>query len=91
MNYNKFPEYHKDNPHIYEAFKKITFMAINKGHKDFSAEFVFNVIRWETNVSAKGYDEYKVNNNYKAFYSRMFMDDFPAYKGIFKTRRSRYD
>ena len=86
---SKFPKYHSDNPTIYEAFKKITFEAISKGHNRFSAEFVFNVIRWKTKVTAK--DEFKVNNNYKAFYSRMFMNEYPEHKGIFSTRKSKYD
>lgn len=86
---DKFPQYHTDNPHIYEAFKKYTFEAINAGRKRFSAEAVINRLRWETLIA--GNDKYKINNNYKPFYSRMFMNEFPNYKGIFSTRTSKYD
>lgn len=86
----KFPQYHKDNPHIYEKFKETTLEAISIGHKRFSAEFIFNIIRWKTPVAAKG-DTFKINNNFKAFYSRMFMNEHPQYKGYFETRKSKYD
>jgi hypothetical protein len=90
INSDKFPEYHKQNTQIYDAFKKTTFEAIEKGHRLFSAEFVFNVIRWNTRVSAND-TEYKINNNYKAFYSRMFMNEYPQHKGLFLTRKSKFD
>ena len=86
----KFPQYHKDNPHIYEAFKHHTHLAISRGFKNFSAEFVFNILRWETGISAK-HDPYKINNNYKAFYSRMFMNEYPEYANFFRVRKSKFD
>ena len=86
---DKFPPYHNDNPHIYTAFKKYTLEAINRGYKNFSAEFIFNIIRWETGIS--GNDKFKINNNYKAFYSRLFMNDNKQYNGFFRIRRSKYD
>lgn len=84
-----FPEYHFSNPEIYIAFKKYTFQAIEKGFKNFSSEFIFNIIRWETGIS--GNDEYKINNNYKAFYSRLFMNEYTELKGFFRIRKSKYD
>lgn len=85
-----FPEYHRQNPQLYATFKKVTFQAIRKGHKNLSAEFIFNVIRWKTGVGAIA-DKFKVNNNYKAFYSRLFMNENPEYDGFFRIRKSKYD
>jgi len=90
INSSKFPEYHKDNPQIYSAFKKYTLAAISRGYKNFSAEFVFNIIRWETGITANE-DDFKINNNYKAFYSRLFMNENEKYRGFFRTRKSKYD
>ena len=89
INNNKFPKYHNENPHIYEAFKLYTFKSIDKKFNHFSAEFVFNIIRWETSIG--GNDLFKLNNNYKAFYSRMFMNEYPQHKGYFRTRKSKFD
>lgn len=88
---SKFIEYHRAHPEIYEAFKRIANEAIKKGHKNLSAEFVFNIIRWETPISAEEVDGFKVNNNYKAYYSRMFMEENQHLKGFFRTRESKAD
>ena len=85
----KFPQYHLDNPHIYEAFKKYAFEAINCGRKHFSSEAIINRIRWDSMI--KGTGEYKINNNYKSFYSRMFANEFPQYCDFFFMRKSKFD
>lgn len=86
---NDFLKYHQDNPQIYEAFKKFTIKAINKGHKRWSADAIFHVMRWETEI--EGNDQFKVNNNYTALYARMFMEEFPQVKGFFTVRKSKFD
>lgn len=86
---DKFPAYHYENPHIYEAFKKYTFQAINNGRTYFSAEAVINRLRWDSMIA--GNDIYKINNNVKPFYSRMFMNEFPAYNKFFRIRKSKFD
>ncbi len=87
----KFIKYHRDNPEIYDKFVEITLQAILiKKFQHFSAEFIFNVIRWETPIEAKN-DPFKINNNYKAFYSRLFMAQYPHYDGFFRTRESKAD
>jgi hypothetical protein len=86
----RFEKYHEKNPQIYEKFKAIAFEAIRRGHKNLSAEFIFNVIRWKTNVSAID-DKYKICNDFKPFYARKFMKDHPTMKGFFRCRASKAD
>jgi len=85
-----FWRYHRENPHIYEAFKSVTLRAIAKGFKHFSAEAVFNIIRWETTVSAND-DIFKINNNFRSGYSRLFVIDFPQHADFFFRRKSKVD
>jgi hypothetical protein len=85
-----FDKYHSENPKIYEYFKEYSLRSINKGFNHLSAEFIFNVIRWETPLTADG-DDFKINNNAKPFYSRLFMKDFPQYQGFFRKRHSKAD
>lgn len=42
-----FEEYHKVNPHVYDKFKELAFMAINRGKSKISFKMIMNVIRWE--------------------------------------------
>ena len=84
-----FESYHVSNPQIYIAFKKLTFQLISSGRKHYGAKAIFEVIRFNTAI--KGNDQYKVNNNYTAYYARLFMKDFPKHDGFFNLRKSKFD
>ena len=85
-----FEAFHKENPQVYELFRRFTFQAIDAGRKDFGAKAVMERIRWSSMVESSG-EIYKLNNNYTAFYARMFMDRHPLHEGLFHTRRSKAD
>ena len=75
--------WHNENPHVYDLFEQFTFEAINKGHKKLSAWLIINRVRWETDVVTTG-NEFKISNDYIAFYSRLFMSKHPQYEGFFR-------
>ncbi len=81
----KFAEWDEDNPEVYELFCRFTFEAIERGHKRLSAWMIANRIRWETSVVTTGND-YKISNDFIAFYARKFMEQNPQYDGFFKTK-----
>ena len=78
-------EWHLANPHVYELFKAFTFQAIDRGHKRLSAWLVVNRIRWETAVETNG-EDFKISNNFIAYYARLFMEEHPRYRGFFRTK-----
>jgi hypothetical protein len=84
----RFNTFHAANPHIYELFKRFTFEAIMAGREHFSVISIFERIRWYTDVETQG-DPFKINQNFAAYYGRMFMKDFPVYEGFFRTRKLR--
>lgn len=86
----RFEIYHKENPHIYRQFVIYTIHAIESGYKNFGSQMIFEKIRWETGVVSKNSD-FKINNDYAAFYSRLFMNDYPSYNGYFRVRQSYAD
>lgn len=85
-----FEIFHRDNPQVYELFRRFTFQAIDAGRKDFGAKAVVERIRWSSMVETTG-DIYKINNNFVSFYARMFMENHPEHQGLFETRRSKAD
>lgn len=89
MEHNNVVDYDIQNPHIYEAFKDMTFKAMNKGYKNWSANGVFELLRWSSSI--RGNDEYKINDHYRAYYARKFAKDFPQHKDFFRTRKSKFD
>jgi hypothetical protein len=86
----KFDEYHKRNPQVYEAFRKYTLQAIQSGYKHFGAQMIIEHIRWRTAI-VKGDHDFKINNDFASFYSRMFILEYPSYSDYFRTRTSVAD
>jgi len=81
----KWWEFHKANPQVYELFKRFTFEALRSGRKNYSANAIFERIRWHSEIETQG-DDFKLNNNHRPYYARLFMHDYPEYDGFFRTR-----
>ena len=81
-----FEQYHKQNPDIWYAFKEIAMEAKMKGFKTYSANGIFEVIRWHQGTR-DGNDGFKVNNNYRADYARKLMNEHPEFKGFFRIKQ----
>lgn len=81
-------KFDEQNPMVWELFKHFTFEAIAAGMKKMGGEMIFGRIRWETAVVTKG-EPFKINQNFQAYYTRKFMETFPAHNGFFRTRRQR--
>jgi hypothetical protein len=79
-----FKTYDKENPQIWNKFKKYSFEAKEKGFSNYSANGIFEIIRWNTDLQQR--DKYKVNNNYRPDYARKMMKNFPEFKSFFRTR-----
>ena len=82
INFNK---YHNDNPGIYEKFVHYARLRKDRGFKNYSANGIFELIRWHTGVN--GNDCFKINNIYRPDYARKIMEDFPnEFAGFFRIR-----
>lgn len=82
-----FLKFHDQHPEVYELLKRFALEAITAGRKQLSIALLTERIRWETSVI--GGNEFKLNNNHRPFYARMFMDEFPQYEGFFRTRKQK--
>lgn len=87
---DRFEQYHSDNPHIYSQFRYYTLKAIESGYKHIGAQMIIERIRWQTGVVSKNSD-FKINNDFASFYSRIFMLEYPSYSNYFRTRQSKAD
>ncbi len=86
----EFLEFHGNNPMVYELFKRFAFEAIWRGCRHLSAGLVAERIRWETDVETDG-DGFKINNNHRAYYARLFVRDYPEHAEFFRTRTVKYE
>ena len=83
----EFRIFHEANPEVYQMFERFSFDAIHRGHKRLSAEMIINRIRWETKIVTSDV-EYKINNNHKPFYSRLFIAQHPQHRDFFQIRQN---
>jgi len=81
-----FEEYHKQNPHIWELFRKHTLSAIKSGFRTFGSKAIFEVIRYNESVK-RGSSKFKIDNSYTPDYVDLFEKNYPNYKGFFKKRK----
>tara|TARA_R110000868_G_scaffold399537_1_gene673349 strand:- start:320 stop:700 length:381 start_codon:yes stop_codon:yes gene_type:complete len=80
--------FHEQYPEVWDLFIRFTFEMINKGFKNYSAQHgIFARIRWEMDAGGNDVNQFKINNNYSAFYARRFMEMYPQHDGFFRTRQ----
>lgn len=84
-----FEEFHKANPHVYEAFKRFAREAQGKVAR-YSADAILHRIRWFAAIETSG-DEFKVNDHWSAFYARLLIRDDPSFTGFFELRKAAAD
>lgn len=82
----KFLTYHKCNLQVWEWFEKFALEAALSG-KRLGAKAVAERVRWEAAIERKDH-EFKLNNNFVAYYARIFCAKYAAYKGYFEFRET---
>lgn len=81
-------EFHRAHPEIWAMFVKFTMDRISRGFENYSVRAIFHHIRWETaRPTYRPGEEFKLNNNHAAFYSRRFHKAYPTHDGFFRTRK----
>lgn len=90
---DRFIEFHKANPEVYDLFERFTGDAIDSGMKRIGSKFIFERIRWEMFVATKGAGYcvaskrlLKLNNDFTPWYARLFMAKHREHVGLFERR-----
>lgn len=80
-------EFSAKHPIVSRLFVQFTFEAIERGFANYSVNAIFERIRWETDqADSDGRSTFKLNNNYRSWFARRFMQRYPQYNGFFRTR-----
>jgi hypothetical protein len=80
-------EFHLANPHVYEALVRYARQARDAGATRIGIELLWNRMRWDWLLETAHDHDYKLNQNFKAWYARRIMEREPDLAGIFETRR----
>ena len=83
-------QFHAENPGVYMQLVGYARQAKQAGYSRIGIELPWNRMRWDwmLRTSADG-TGFKLNQNYKAFYARLIMEQEPDLAGMFETRRLR--
>lgn len=89
-NVQNFIAFHRDNPAVYSELKRLAIQLRKRGHTQYGIKSLFEVVRWHRALNTGG-DDFKINNNFGAFFARLLMHHEPELKGFFKVRSSVAD
>jgi len=85
-----FWQFHHDNPKVYSYL--VQFATEWRKRRGLNVKLgigaLFERVRWEVNLGNKR-EEFKLNNNNRAFYARLLMRDHTFLQDIFRLRRQR--
>ena len=87
----RFEQFHADNPRVYATLLRLAHEWVDVfGHRKVGMKALFEVARWQISLATSDPD-FKLNNNYTAYYARLLMREHPALDGLFDLRRSEAD
>jgi hypothetical protein len=73
------------NPQLWYWIDRFALERARAGWQHYGISNVIERARWETAIPTDG-DIYKINNNHRAHYARMWMLKHPEHNGFFRTR-----
>lgn len=83
----RFDVFIKDNPSVYELFKKFAWQAREAGLMRISSDDIIHRIRWWTKVEIRSREPFKINDHFSSRFARKLIQDDPTFERYFETRR----
>jgi len=81
-----FRRFHAENPHVAQELVRLARQAKRAGATRLGMKMLFEVLRWRHTLRTGG-DDFKLNNNYHAYYARLIMSENEDLEGVFETRK----
>lgn len=85
----RFQAFDREHPRVWALFVQFAFELVRRGHKHHSADAVLHRVRWETDAGSSDADDFKINNDFAALYSRKWAREYPMHAEFFRTRERR--
>lgn len=86
----KFERFHELNPQVFIALESMTRELTNRGRKRIGIKMLFEVLRWNYYMETSDPNsDFKINNNYAPYYSRLLIEKNPEWANVFELRTIR--
>lgn len=86
----RFEAFNRENPDVYTVLVRLAREWVRRTGRKIGIGALYERMRWEIALSTTDLD-FKVNNDYRAFYARLIMRRERDLAGMFVTRRSAAD
>jgi len=86
----RFERFHLLNPGIYDLIVNVARDLKERGFSRCGMKFIFERLRWLYALETQG-EEFKLSNDFTAFYARLVMHREPELRGFFKLREQRIE
>ena len=86
----KFIEFHKSNPQVYVELRDIALRIKKRGYDFYGIGACYEIVRFHRVMETTD-DDFKLCNDYRAYYARLLMRNEPELKGFFRTKKSKAD
>jgi hypothetical protein len=80
---DRFLAYHNQHPEVWQAFERFALEAAEVRGR-YGAKGIMERVRWHTEIT-RG-EDFKANNNFTAYYARIFVAKHPRFSGLFEFR-----
>ena len=84
---DRFLAFHHTNPQVYSELVSQARILKSSGCRCASIALLYERLRWLHFIATKGEEEFKLNNDFRALYARLIMDQETDLDGFFKTRK----
>ena len=84
----RFRAFHRANPHVWRLFQDYTRNA-RRVLCHYSADAILHRVRWNLEVETRSGDGLKINNDFAAYYARMYLATHPDAEGFFELRKRK--
>jgi hypothetical protein len=81
----RFEEFHRDNPYVYNKLVEFARIAKAKGYERIGIGFLCEIIRWQGGPTISK-DGFKISNDFRSRYSRLIEENEPDLNGFFTKR-----
>lgn len=88
---HRFEAFHEANPHVYDTLVRLARQWMQQtGRRKIGISMLFERARWDLAIQTNSPD-FRLNNSYRAFYSRLIQAQESDLRDIFDCRASEAD
>lgn len=84
----RFEGFHRDNPDFYRELVRLARRFRARTGRACGIQRLIEIVRFDLDMQSVSHDDFKINNDFAAYYARLIMHSEPDMRGFFQLRRA---